>query len=109
MMISVKTTTLLIAVEILYAVVMASKNILWTTTSFKTVSTYYSMIQPCSTIQCAGQCFVENHQGKCNTAGYNKATNTCYLSVDNKRDVVDVTDGMLVVMQDGKLRCTLVL
>jgi len=98
---SVKASVLLTTLAITFSLAFASKNILWTTISFKTVSTYYSMIQPCSTIQCAGRCFIENHQGKCHTAGYNEATHTCYLSVDNKRDVLDVTDGMMVVMQDG--------
>jgi len=37
-------------------------------------------------------CFTEGQKDRCNVAGYNKATKTCYLSMDDPQDVASVDD-----------------
>jgi len=47
-----------------------------------------------SEIQCVRKCSKERQNGMCTIAGYNKATQTCFLSVDDPLDVLDTTDEM---------------
>ena len=58
----------------------------------KTVSTCYKTIEPFSEVQCAEKCYAEGQQGRCTIAGYNKATQSCRLSMDSQQDVVNSQD-----------------
>jgi len=40
------------------------------------------------------KCNKERQNGRCTLAGYNKATKTCYLSVDDPLDALDTDDEM---------------
>jgi len=59
--------------------------------------TSYTTLQRISKIQCVERCSKEKQTGGCTLAGYNKATKTCYLSVDDAQDVLDTTDEMFGV------------
>ena len=58
----------------------------------KTVSTSYKTIEPLSEVQCAEKCYAEGQQGRCTIVGYNKATQSCRLSIDIQQDVVNSQD-----------------
>ena len=60
----------------------------------KCVGTSRMTLQQYSKIKCVQKCHEENTKGLCNVAGYNKATKTCYLSMDSHQDVLDVADDM---------------
>ena len=60
----------------------------------KKVATSHTTLQPISKIRCVERCNRERQNNRCTLAGYNKATNTCYLSVDDSQDVLDTTDNM---------------
>ena len=65
------------------------------TTTFvysKAVATSYATIKPYSNIQCVSKCFEESRNGKCNIAGFNRATKSCQLSDDMEPDVLNTTD-----------------
>ena len=67
------------------------------TTNFtekKMVTTSHTTLQPFSIIQCVDLCYKEKEKGMCTLAGYNKTSETCYLSVDNPQHAVDTTDVM---------------
>jgi len=69
----------------------------------KTVATSYLTIQSFSEVRCVERCYKEGKQGRCNIAGYNKATNSCLLSMDSQQDVVDSTDdsnGVFIFQQE---------
>ena len=59
-----------------------------------------------SKIKCVQKCHEESTKGLCNVAGYNKATKTCYLSMDSHQDVSDVNDELSGVyfMEKGNYR-----
>jgi len=75
----------------------------------KCVGTSRMTLQQYSKIKCVQKCHEENIKGLCNVAGYNKATKTCYLSMDNHQDVLDVDDEMSGVyfMEKGSVHCQL--
>ena len=60
----------------------------------KCVGTSRMTLQHFSKIKCVQKCHEESTKGLCNVAGYNKATKTCYLSMDSHQDVLDVDDDM---------------
>ena len=59
--------------------------------------TSHTTLQGISKIQCVERCSKEKLTGACTLAGYNKATKTCHLSVDDPQDVLDTTDEMVGV------------
>jgi len=61
-------------------------------TEGKILSTSYTTLQKMSKIQCVERCNKEKQTGGCTLAGYNKATRSCFLSVDGPQDVLDTTD-----------------
>ena len=63
----------------------------------KKLSTSYATLQKISKIRCVERCAEDKQTGACKLAGYNKATKTCYLSVDGPQDVLDTTDEMFGV------------
>ena len=65
-----------------------------TFTEKKNVATSHTTLQDISDIQCVRKCNKERHTGGCTLAGYNKATQTCYLSVDDPQNVTDTADKM---------------
>ena len=58
----------------------------------KCVGSSHKTLQHYSKIKCVQKCHEENTKGLCNVAGYDKATKTCYLSMDSYQDVLDVND-----------------
>ena len=66
-------------------------------TEGKKLSTSHTTLQKISKIKCVERCSKEKQTGGCTLAGYNKATRTCYLSVDGPHDVLDTTDDMFGV------------
>jgi len=83
---------------ILFVVIsMSNANIQSVTTEFtekRCVATSHTTLQKISKIKCVERCNQERQKGRCTLAGYNKATKTCYLSVDDPQDVLDTTDDM---------------
>jgi len=63
-------------------------------TKKKTVATSHTTLHAISKIKCVEKCNKERQNGMCTLAGYNKATQTCYLSVDNPLDALDTSDDM---------------
>jgi len=63
-------------------------------TEKKCVATSHTTLQNISKIKCVEKCNEERQKGRCTLAGYNKATKTCYLSVDDPQDVLDTADEM---------------
>jgi len=63
-------------------------------TEKKCVATSHTTLQKISKIKCVEKCNQERQYGRCTLAGYNKATKTCYLSVDDPQSVLDTTDEM---------------
>jgi len=85
---------LFVAISLCYADIQS------VTTKFtekKCVATSHTTLQKISKIKCVEKCNQERQKGRCTLAGYNKATKTCYISVDNPLDVVDTTDEMFGV------------
>ena len=79
------------------AISLCNANIESVTTQFtekKCVATSHTTLQKISKIRCVEKCNQERQKGRCTLAGYNKATKTCFLSVDNPQDVLDTTDEM---------------
>ena len=60
----------------------------------KSVKTSHTTLENYSKIKCVRKCHEESTKGLCSVAGYNKATKTCHLSIDNHHDVLDVCDEM---------------
>jgi len=58
----------------------------------KTVSTSYRTLERLSIVQCVEKCYNEGKLGRCTVAGYNRATQTCRLSMDSSHDVEDTAD-----------------
>ena len=83
---------------ILYlAISMCNANVQSVTTKFtekKCVATSHTTLQKISKIKCVEKCNKERQNGRCTLAGYNKATKTCYISLDDPQDVLDTTDDM---------------
>ena len=79
------------------AISLCNANMQSVTTQFtekKCVATSHTTLQKISKIKCVEKCNQERQKGRCTLAGYNKATKTCYLSVDDPHDVLDSTDDM---------------
>jgi len=79
------------------AMSLCNANIQSVTTMFtrkKCVANSHTTLQKISKIKCVEKCNQERQKGRCTLAGYNKATKTCYLSVDDPQDVLDSTDDM---------------
>jgi len=85
------------SVILFVAVSLCNANIQSVTTKFtdkKCVATSHTTLQKVSKIKCVERCNQERQNGRCTLAGYNKASKTCYLSVDDPQDVLDTTDDM---------------
>ena len=79
----------------LLTVSLCTANIQSVITKFtegKKLSTSYTTLQKISKIQCVERCNKDRQTGGCTLAGYNKATRSCYLSVDGPQDVLDTED-----------------
>jgi len=79
------------------AIPLCNANIQSVATKFtdkKCVATSHTTLQKVSKIKCVERCNQERQNGRCTLAGYNKASKTCYLSVDDPQDVLDTTDDM---------------
>jgi len=63
-------------------------------TEKKRVATSHTTLQKISKIKCVEKCNKDRHNGRCTLAGYNKATQTCYLSDDDALNVLDTDDEM---------------
>ena len=74
----------------------------------KCVGSSRMTLHHCSKIKCVQKCHEESTKGLCNLAGYDKATKTCYLSMDRPQDVLDVDDDSSGVyfMETGTLKIT---
>jgi len=55
----------------------------------KMVATSYMTLQSYSDIKCVRKCFEEKRQNRCSVAGYDKSTQTCFLSNDGPQDLLD--------------------
>jgi len=84
---------------------------MWTSvtefTKSKVVATSHRTYQRYSEMQCVKKCYDERKNNMCNSAGYNKTSKVCSLSIDSQADLVDVADDMagVFVMNDGEY-CT---
>ena len=58
-------------------------------TKGKMVATSYMTLQLYSDIKCVRKCFEEKRQDRCSVAGYDKSTQTCFLSNDGPHDLLD--------------------
>jgi len=58
----------------------------------KLLSTSYASKQPISKLHCVEWCFRERQNGKCKTAGYNKYTKVCSLSMDYLHTLQNAAD-----------------
>jgi len=63
-----------------------------TFTKGKQVATNYMTLQSYSDINCVRKCFEEKKDNRCSFAGYNVATNNCYLSNDIPQFLIDTAD-----------------
>jgi len=61
-------------------------------TKGKKVATSYMTLQSYSDIKCVRKCSVEKKQNRCSIAGYDKTTQTCFLSNDGHQDLLDADD-----------------
>ena len=85
------------SVILFVAISLCNANIQSVTTKFtekKCVATSHTTLQKISKIKCVERCNQERQTGRCTLAGYNKATKTCYLSVDDPLGVLDTNDDM---------------
>ena len=58
----------------------------------KTVATHYLTLFSYSDIKCVRKCFNERKHNRCSVAGYDKATETCFLSNDGQQELLDIAD-----------------
>jgi len=68
----------------------------------KRVSSSHTAIQPYSKIQCVKKCVEEGRRGRCSVAGYDKDTQTCYLSINSMDSVMETPEevsGVFVFQQ----------
>ena len=90
-----------LSIVLLVTVTMCTATIQSVTTKYiekKTVATSHTTLQKISEIKCVERCNKERKNGMCTVAGYNKATQTCYLSVDKPQTVLDTDDEMSGVL-----------
>jgi len=98
---------------LLVTIFMCTASFQSMTTTFtegKKLSTNYATLQKVSKVQCVEKCNKDRQTGGCTLAGYNKATRSCYLSVDGPQDVLDTTDETYGVFfyepgQTGNTKC----
>jgi len=79
-------------------------------TENKYVATSHTTLQKISKIKCVERCNQERQKGMCTLAGYNKATKTCYLIIDDPQDALDTPDEMASIIfyesdPIGKVSC----
>jgi len=97
---------------LLVSIILCSATIQSVTTRFtekKKVATSHTTLQNFSKIKCVERCNKENRNGRCTLAGYNKATKTCFLSVDDPQDALDATDemsGVFFYEPESSMICT---
>jgi len=95
-----------VAVVILMTIGLCSADIQEVKTQFvknKVLSTSYATKQHISKLHCVEWCSRDRQVGKCKTAGYNKYSKTCSLSMDYQHtllDVADETNGVFL-MEEG--------
>ena len=85
------------AVVFLMTIGLCSADIQEVRTQFitnKVLSTSYANKQQISKLNCVQWCSRDRQMGKCKTAGYNKYSKSCSLSMDNPEDALDVADEM---------------
>jgi len=58
----------------------------------KMVATSYMTLKSCSSIKCVSKCFDEQRNTRCSVAGYDKSTQTCFLSNDGPQDLLDADE-----------------
>jgi len=90
-------TAATVAVVILMTIALCSADIQAVRTEFvknKVLSSSYATKQPISKLNCVQWCSRDRQVGKCKTAGYNKYSKECKLSMDNQEDLMDVADEM---------------
>jgi len=63
-------------------------------TEKKSVATSHTTLQKVSKMKCVEKCNKERLKGTCNLAGYDKRTQTCYLSNDDPLNALDTDDEM---------------
>ena len=94
-----------VAVVILMTIALCSADIQELRTEFvksKVLSTSYATKQHISKLNCVQWCSRDRQVGKCKTAGYNKYSKECKLSMDHPDDLMDVADEMSgVFVLDG--------
>jgi len=86
--------TLIILCVAIYVCDANIQSVMIMFTEKKCVATSHTTLQKISKIKCVEKCNQERQKGRCTVAGYNKATKTCYLSVEDPQDVLDTTDEM---------------
>jgi len=94
-----------VAVVILMTIALCSADIQEVRTEFvknKVLSSSYATKQHISKLNCVQWCSRDRQVGKCKTAGYNKYSKSCSLSMDNLEDVLDIDDEMTGVFFIGK-------
>lgn len=82
-------TLLVITVALTRATI---KEVQATFVAQRQVTNSHAVLPKYSKSQCMRTCFTEGQKDRCNVAGYNKATKTCYLSMDDPQDVASVDD-----------------
>jgi len=89
------TKAVTVAVVILMTIGLCSADIQEVKTQFvknKVISTSYATKQHISKLHCVEWCSRDRQVGKCKTAGYNKYSKTCSLSMDFQHTLLDVAD-----------------
>jgi len=82
---------------LLLAISLCDANMRFVKTRFtqnKIVKTSHTTLQNISSIWCVYICYKRQLTGGCTLAGYNKVTQTCCLSSDDPKNVLDTTDEM---------------
>jgi len=84
-------------ISLLLAISLCDANTRFEKSKFtqkKMVKTSHKTLQNITSIRCVQICYKERQTGWCTLAGYNKATQTCFLSSDDPQNVLDTTDEM---------------
>ena len=85
----------LAAIVLLWESAMCMASVQTAKTQFskgKMVATSYMILQSYSDIKCVRKCFEEKRQNRCSVAGYDKSTQTCFLSNDGPEDLLDADE-----------------
>jgi len=84
-----------IAIVFVLEYTMCTANVQSINTYFtkgKMVATSYMTLKSCSSIKCVSKCFDEQRNTRCSVAGYDKSTQTCFLSNDGPQDLLDADE-----------------